>query len=60
MTAVKVTDDTSTEEIEAEVRRCMTRLTTARGWDTQRTRAGELALIDDLLDEYLARGVGAA
>lgn len=57
MTAVRITDDTTLEQVEAEVRRQMARLCKARGWDTQRTRAGELALIDALLDTYNDRAL---
>lgn len=38
--------------LEAEIRRRMAKLTPARGFDTAKTRAAEIASIDALLDEY--------
>lgn len=43
---------TEAEEFEAKARKAMAALPKARGWDTQRARADELAWIDALLDGY--------
>lgn len=42
------------EELEADVRKRMARLTQARGFDTQKIRDAEVAAIDLLLDQWNA------
>lgn len=45
---------TARDQLEADIRQRMARLTKARGWDTARQRAQELAEIDGKLDEWNA------
>lgn len=47
---------TKRDEVEAETRRRMAALTRARGWDSERRRAAELAEIDRLLDQWADLG----
>lgn len=49
---------TDRDHLEADIRRRMARLPEARGWDTAKARAEELAEIDRKLDAYneAARG----
>lgn len=45
---------TRAEELEARCRKAMATLPKARGWDSRRVRDAELAMLDVLLDEWLA------
>ena len=47
------TTTTPAAEVETRCRKVMAQLPQARGWDSRRARAEELALIDRLLDEWL-------
>ena len=58
MATTEAEQPTRAEQLEARCRKAMATLTKARGWDTQRARAEELALLDRLLDEWNAETRG--
>lgn len=54
MTDATMIATTARDHLEADIRKRMACVTKARGWDTARRRAEEMAEIDDLLDSWNA------